>query len=295
MQNPSIPYSVDPRFLAEQARLARQHQLITYQVMGGLFAALPPTLEHIKRGSILSFCCGSGDWALDCAMQYPHAEVLGIDIRGEMLRYAAAVAGERHLKNLSFRSMDITKPLDFPPETFDYIDMHYMEHVLPSTVIEAKIHEFLRILKPGGGFCRVVIEDGITDAQTQRKMNEVYHQTMQQSGRPLAPPPVQKTFSYLIDLRRSISSVGFSLLKMQSYLLDYSAGQPLHQAWVENQRIGIDLLAQSRISENRAAWDILERSVGELKAEQDSPNYTALAFILQIFALKPAPAIPLHI
>jgi ubiquinone/menaquinone biosynthesis C-methylase UbiE len=287
-QDSSIPYSVDPRFLAEQVRLARQHQLITYQVMNGLFASLPSDLSHVKRGSILSFGCGSGDWPLECAAQYPHAEVLGIDSRREMLGYAVAQGEERHLENASFRFMDITAPLDFEPETFDFVAMHYLEHVLQANTIEAQIHEFFRILKPGGGFTWVEIEDGVTNSPMQLKMAELYYQAMRGMGRALTSPPAGKTLSFLLDLRATITRAGFSILGLQPYLLDYSAGQPLHRAWVENQRIGVELLAQSRLDTKHAEWDKLREFLDQLIAEQDEAGYVALALITQFYARKPS-------
>src|SRR5580765_4630849 len=39
---------------------------------------------------VLDVICGSGTWALDVGQKYPHVQVIGIDSRPAMIRYAQA-------------------------------------------------------------------------------------------------------------------------------------------------------------------------------------------------------------
>ncbi|KAF2273847.1 uncharacterized protein EI97DRAFT_479970 [Westerdykella ornata] len=61
---------------AEQDRLAIQHQVFLHALKGKLTTT--PITHHTRR--VLDLGTGPGDWAVAMAKQYPHLEVVGIDM-----------------------------------------------------------------------------------------------------------------------------------------------------------------------------------------------------------------------
>ena len=65
-----------PSDAPEAGRLNYQHRLLG-EIFGGLYRA-PLEKSNVRR--VLDLGCGTGNWAIDFAKQYPEAEVYGVDI-----------------------------------------------------------------------------------------------------------------------------------------------------------------------------------------------------------------------
>ena len=138
-------YFNDPESGAEMARLIDQDHLIT-KGMGGLFAERPD-FSGIHR--ILDVACGPGGWVQEVGFAYPEIEVVGIDISRAMIDYARAQVRVQGLDNVSFRVMDIQKPLEFPDRSFDLVNARFI-NFLPAAAWPKLIRELGRITRPGG-------------------------------------------------------------------------------------------------------------------------------------------------
>ncbi|KAI8947878.1 S-adenosyl-L-methionine-dependent methyltransferase [Xylaria longipes] len=102
------------------------------------------TLAHIDENvqKVLDVGCGTGIWAIDFADQYPHAEVIGVDISPSQPQWIPP--------NLKFEIDDITQPWTYAPNSFDYIHMRWLIGAIPNWY--ALFREVFQTLKPGGIF-----------------------------------------------------------------------------------------------------------------------------------------------
>src|SRR5205807_8685362 len=115
-------YVIDAENAAEMARLTNQDRLVT-KVMGGLF---PERSDHSTIHEILDIACGPGGWVLDVAHAYPEKRVSGIDISTLMIEYARYQAYIQSLNHVSFKIMDALEPLDFPDNSFDFVNARFI-------------------------------------------------------------------------------------------------------------------------------------------------------------------------
>ncbi|KAJ2968284.1 hypothetical protein NUW58_g10255 [Xylaria curta] len=102
------------------------------------------TMAHIDDTvqKVLDVGCGTGIWAIDFADQYPHAEVVGVDISPSQPQWIPP--------NLKFEIDDITQPWTYAPNSFDYIHMRWLIGAVPDW--NALFREVFQTLKPGGIF-----------------------------------------------------------------------------------------------------------------------------------------------
>jgi SAM-dependent methyltransferase len=96
-----------------------QHQIWLKTLKGQLFTA---PIEHGSTCSssqtfdVLDVGCGSGSWAIDLALKYPHLRILGVDITPPKLPEDA------QLTNITFLKADVEEHWDFAANVkFGYI------------------------------------------------------------------------------------------------------------------------------------------------------------------------------
>ncbi|MEZ4712298.1 MAG: class I SAM-dependent methyltransferase [Caldilineaceae bacterium] len=100
---------------------------------------------------VLDAGCGAGHTALAFA---PFAkEVIAVDLSEAMLVQCRKLAAERGIANADFRVGDVEQ-LDFGDGEFDLVVSRYSAHHWPHP--QVAIHEFARVLKPGG---RLLLDD----------------------------------------------------------------------------------------------------------------------------------------
>ncbi|GES97826.1 S-adenosyl-L-methionine-dependent methyltransferase [Rhizophagus clarus] len=123
-------------------RLQMQHYLLRY-IWQSNFSA--PVKEILRCGAkVLDVGCGPGTWTLEMASDYSRSHFIGIDI-------APIFPAEIKPINTEFRLQNITNPLPFDDNSFDYIHMRLMLAVLREEEWKSVVlPELFRILKPGG-------------------------------------------------------------------------------------------------------------------------------------------------
>ncbi|KAI0506693.1 S-adenosyl-L-methionine-dependent methyltransferase [Xylaria bambusicola] len=105
---------------------------------------------------VLDVGCGTGIWAIDFADQYPHTEVVGVDISPSQPQWIPP--------NLKFEIDDITQPWTYPRSSFDYIHMRWLIGAIPDWYMVFR--EIFQTLRPGGIFeskessCVIQSDDG---------------------------------------------------------------------------------------------------------------------------------------
>src|SRR5215831_7212832 len=117
-------------------------------VFGGVFskgrsAAIAATNKI--GGRVLEVGVGTG---ISLPMYAPHLRIFGTDISEAMLDKARQRVSERKLKNVEGLAVMDAEKLEFPDNSFDVVMAQYVVTAVPNP--EAALHEFARVLRPGG-------------------------------------------------------------------------------------------------------------------------------------------------
>ena len=117
-------------------------------VFGGVFskgrkAAISATNKI--GGRVLEVGVGTG---ISLPQYAPHLRIFGTDISEAMLRKAKRRVDELRLKNVEGLAVMDAEKLEFPDNSFDVVMAQYVVTAVPNP--EAALHEFARVLRPGG-------------------------------------------------------------------------------------------------------------------------------------------------
>jgi ubiquinone/menaquinone biosynthesis C-methylase UbiE len=141
----SAPYLLASDFV-EANRLDMQHFMLKTAFGGNATAPIQQPM------SILDVGCGTGRWAREMALQFPQANVVGIDIKEPETNVAASQQAELGMlpDNYTFVQGDITKGLPFADATFDYTHLRFLSLALPMAQWPNVLREMHRVTRPGG-------------------------------------------------------------------------------------------------------------------------------------------------
>src|ERR1700757_3591275 len=117
-------------------------------VFGGVFskgrkAAISATNKI--GGRVLEVGVGTG---ISLPQYGPHLRIFGTDISEAMLKKAKRRVDELRLKNVEGLAVMDAEKLEFPDNSFDVVMAQYVVTAVPNP--EAALHEFARVLRPGG-------------------------------------------------------------------------------------------------------------------------------------------------
>ncbi len=132
----------------------------TYDAASGHFDATPlgfwerygeSTIARLALPAgarVLDVCCGTGASALQAARAVGETgSVVGVDLSERLLRLARAKAQERGLRNVDFRSGDMTR-LDLPDAAFDAVVIVFGIFFAPD--MAQQVESLARLVRPGG-------------------------------------------------------------------------------------------------------------------------------------------------
>lgn len=124
----------------------------SYTVGGGKLTRvveyLSELIPNFQPTRILDIGCSAGASTLTMAMQFPQAEIHGIDISSSMVRCAHALAVALDLP-IHYHQMDASHTT-FPDGSFDLIVSDIVFHELPNPIRRKVILECSRLLASGG-------------------------------------------------------------------------------------------------------------------------------------------------
>lgn len=127
-------------------RLDKQHRAFSLS-LGGLYpapevvrAALAPQAGVTKR--ILDIGCGSGIWCTEMAREFPHCQVLGIDLA------PVPLDPEDLPPNCSFEMDDVNQGLDHLQGMYDLV--HARAFAIGLKDFRTSLQQIVECLKPGG-------------------------------------------------------------------------------------------------------------------------------------------------
>lgn len=159
-------------------------------------------LPHVRPGMDLLDCgCGPGSITTDFAKLVAPGQVVGIDIDDGEVERATALAVERNVANVRFRTGDVYN-LPFTDETFDAVFSNAVLDHLRDPV--AALREMYRVLKPGGV---VGIRTSDRNGYLMYPVDPVLEQAWQQSEADKAAQGVRVRIG--THLRKFLREVGF--------------------------------------------------------------------------------------
>jgi ubiquinone/menaquinone biosynthesis C-methylase UbiE len=275
-------YPIDAENAAEMARLMRMALLIT-EDMGELF---PPNLDPTSVLWALDIACGPGQWVLEAAKSSSQIEVTGIDISRMMVAYARTLARELPYSNAHFQVMDARQPLDFPDNSFNFVNARFISPFMLTSDWPGLLAECWRILQPGGMLRLIECETlGFTNSAALEQCNALLIQSLRRTGHCFAP--AGNLVGMTPMLPRLLQEQGFQEIQHRAYALDFSAKTKANTIWYDNYRTALKLAQPFFLKWGGATQQ--EIDVLYLNALEDmrSPKFCGLWFYFAATGEKP--------
>jgi ubiquinone/menaquinone biosynthesis C-methylase UbiE len=275
-------YVLDAESGAETARLVDLDRLVS-RSMGGLF---PDDLDLASIHTILDIACGPGEWVCNVAFEHTEIDVIGIDISQSSIRYARARAQVQRLDNASFRTMDATKPLDFPGGFFDFVNARFLLGFMSPPAWPRLLQECMRIMRPGGVLRLTEAEGwGMTSSPALDALHEMGLRAMRLAGRSFfqAGPSV----GIVPMLGCLLRDAGYQNIKKRAYLIDWSAGMEDYRGWTENVKVAAYLLRSFVIKLGLTTAEEFEKLYRQALEEMASGDFSATVFFSSTWGTRP--------
>ncbi len=275
-------YFIDAENAAEMARLTNQDRIIT-RMMGSLF---PEQLDFAHNiHDILDIGCGPGGWVLDVAHVYPEKRVVGIDISTLMIEYARYQAYIQSLNNVSFKVMNALESLDFPDNSFDFVNARFISGFMPPAVWPQFMQECLRIIRPGRVIRLTEPEYPLSNSLGCEKLGGWLTKAMQLAG--LSFSPDGRHVGITPFLGRFLRDTGYQDIQKAAYVLDSSIGTEDHLSQYQNTRVFLKLLQPFLIKMGVTTQEEVDRLYEQALTEMASADYCSLWYFLSVWGVKP--------
>jgi ubiquinone/menaquinone biosynthesis C-methylase UbiE len=276
-------YFSSPASGAETSRLLYQDRLLT-SLMGGLLSEQP---EEIRASlhEVADLACGPGGWALDLAFTHPKARVSAVDISETMIRYAQTQAAELGLANTEFRVMDVTRPLDFPDSDFDLVNARYIFSFMPARRWPGFLAECLRVLRPGGILRLTECEVAVTNSPAYQRIFSIGLQAMVQHG--LTFSIDGQHMGVLSALGRLMKDAGLEQLQRKPYLVDFSIGEEVHDAWYRDLSQLWQLGKPFAVASSLITGPEYDQLCHQAMSEMQMANFRGIWWLATYFGTKP--------
>jgi ubiquinone/menaquinone biosynthesis C-methylase UbiE len=275
------PYFIDAESAAEMTRLTQQGQLLT-QGMGGL---LPPQMNVEQIYDVLDIGCGPGGWVLDVAYTYPEMEVTGIDTSKLVIEYAQAMAKVRRLDNAHFEVMDALKPLDFPDNSFDFVNGRFLFGFMSKETWPQLVKECWRILRPGGILRLTECEAPLSNSASSEKLYSMVSEALYKSGRSFSPDGGH--VGIVPMLGAFLREAGFQDIHQAGHALDCSAGQEAYDSFYQDFRIGMKLLVPFFVKLGLTTEEEYEVAYQQALAQMLADDFSCIWLYLSVWGQKP--------
>ncbi|KZV87388.1 S-adenosyl-L-methionine-dependent methyltransferase [Exidia glandulosa HHB12029] len=150
---------------AELERLSLQHQLLR-GILGALYPCDASEINDVlqvpsppdgRRPQVLDVGSGSGLWAMQMAMEFPHANIVGVDINESRPAHIP--------QNCTFETGDITRGLSRYYNSFDLVHCRCMTGAVREYPV--LVRELWKCLRPGG---MVVTGEGDLQVYNEQKV-----------------------------------------------------------------------------------------------------------------------------
>ncbi len=252
-------YILDAESGAEVVRSIKQDATVTKAID----SLLPRQVNSAKISRVLDIACGPGSWVLDVAYEYSNVQVIGVDISRNLVEYARTRARSQGLENDAiFKVMDVTKPLDFPDESFDVINGRFLIGFMSPGDWPKLLRECMRITRPGG-----------------------FIRPLRMAGRSFAP--TGKNFSITPMLAGFLGAGGYQHVDTIPHVIDFSVGAEAHISMYENWMAGLELLQPFLVKMKMASLEELKELYQQALIEMMSNDFRALWYFLSVVGQRP--------
>ncbi|GER82856.1 hypothetical protein KTAU_14930 [Thermogemmatispora aurantia] len=274
-------YPVDPEQVEELARLVQQDRLLT-EAMGGLF---PEGQTLPEGGRLLDLACGPGGWTCEVAFQFPHVEVIGVDINPSIVEYATTSARSRGLSNVQFLVMDVRQPLAFPDASFDLINARLLFSFMSPDAWPRLLAECRRLLKPGGVIRLTESEWGLTTSPAVERYFSLMAAALKRAGQSFSPDG--RHIGITPVLPRLLRRAGFSDVRLRGNAVDWSSDAPLHYASFKDMFVGFELIKPFLLKTGVISREELDQLYQQAIAEAQADDFCAVWTWLTVWGQKP--------
>jgi ubiquinone/menaquinone biosynthesis C-methylase UbiE len=219
----------DRRNKEEMTRLTIQDKMLTTS-MGGV---LPEQTDPKNFRRVLDVACGTGGWAIEAARTYPTMSLAGIDISDKMITYADERAkAEQVAERVSFRVMDTLRTLEFPPASFDLVNLRLAVSFVRTWDWPQLLNEFERVTRDGGIIRLTEADIGETNSEALTSLCRILLQAFYNAGNFFTDQRDGLT-SELIPL---LTRCGLSNVQTREHILIYHSGTPAIQYFAEDMQ-----------------------------------------------------------
>ena len=277
--NPSQYFVEDRSSNPEMIRIMIQDSLVTTGMGGPLSEQPDPAALH----RILDIGCGPGGWILEAARMYPHMELVGIDISWRMIEYARAEAQARKLTDgVEFRVMDVLRPLDFPDDSFDLVNMRMASSFLLVKDWPRLLRELLRVTHPGGIVRVTDIVTTQSDSPALTHLVQMLLCAFYRSSHSLTEEQVGVTH----ELAHLLSESGCKQVQTEDYMLEFIAGTIGGQNFYEDSRYMFQTVLPF-LQKWGCATEDYDAVYQQALIEMQQPDFRAIWPIVTAWGTKP--------
>jgi ubiquinone/menaquinone biosynthesis C-methylase UbiE len=227
-------YFIDSASEAELLRLIKLDNLLNKCTN-----LLPKEFVPWKDARILDLACGPGGWALEVAERFPLVNIVAVDIDEFMIAYARAQAQVREQERVNFYVGDILKLLDFPDESFDFINARFLQGLMKTSSWTPLIKECFRLTRPGG-IIRMT-ETGarcMVGCPLQHQFSALLCRAFWNAGMSFAEDEIAVT----PILGHLLAQEGYQIIREFPYVLNLSYGTEFYLSWVNSARVTLQLI-----------------------------------------------------
>jgi ubiquinone/menaquinone biosynthesis C-methylase UbiE len=274
-------YIIDAESAAELARLLQQDRLLTSH-LGGL---LPEGTDAAHLQRVLDLACGPGAWAQAVALAHPDLEFVGIDISRRMIEYARASAHEQGLSNVTFRVMDVLKPLDFPDHSFDLVNARLLFGFMPPAAWPTLLQECMRVTRSGGIIRLTECESDLTTSAATQQLTGMVTRALQLAGRSFSPDG--RHFGILPMLGHFLRQAGCQKVQSRASALDWSAGMEANTSIRLNLQSLLKLLEPFLVNMQLITEEAFEPIYQSAVAEMQASDFCAVTLFLSVWGKRP--------
>ena len=269
-------YFNDPESGAEMARLLDQDRLIT-KGMGGLFPERGNDFSGIHR--VLDAACGPGGWAMELAFTHPEIEVVGFDVSQAMIDYARA----QGLSNASFHVMNLLKPLDFPDNSFDLVNVRFI-NFLPAAAWTPLTQELGRITRRRG-FIRLTESEWwyFSTSPALENLNALIIRALKIQG---SFSQTGRFTGILPILGGLLLDAGCVNIKLVSHAIDFSAGTEAYEGFRRDAAVVFKLFQPFIIRMGVATQEDLDRLYDQMLIDMLQEDFRGLMLPLTAWGEK---------
>jgi ubiquinone/menaquinone biosynthesis C-methylase UbiE len=189
--------------------------------MGGV---LPEQTDVALWRRVLDVACGPGGWAIEAARTYPGLSLVGVDISHRIIAYACEQAEACQMADrVSFHSMDALRMLEFPPGSFDLVNLRLSVGFLRTWDWPGLLREMLRVARPRG-IIRLTEPELIheTTSRAFTRWQDLLVQAWYRAGHLFAPD----TAGITAHLPRTLQRAGCGQIQTKTFTYTFRAGTP---------------------------------------------------------------------